>query len=463
MIGDRLPPHDINAEESVIGSLLLDGEAITRISGFLKPDHFYRERNRWCYEACLRLLDRGEAMNQVTVAHDLDSADHLADVGGAAYLSHLVAVVPTSVHAIHYARIVERTATMRRLIGVAGDIAAIGYSDDADVGSALDRAEELLFGIRSGHESRDFILLREALDPYLEIASGLPGPTGPDTGPIATGFRDLDKLLGQGLQRSDMIVLAARPSVGKSMLALNIARYAAGAGARVGIFSLEMGREQIAMRLLSSESRVDMHRVRSRVTSREEDNRIVDSIGALSDMPFYVDDTPLQTVVEMRGKARRLQMERGLDFVVVDYMQLISGTAHRRDGGRTQEVSEISRLLKAMARDLNVPVLAVSQLSRAIEQRPSHRPILSDLRESGSIEQDADIVAFIHREDKITNEDEWIRAHPNDPYPRNLAEIILAKHRHGPVGSVHLVAQDRLGRFQDRALQFEPSREMAQP
>ena len=461
MIGDRLPPHDISAEESVIGSLLIDSEAITRISGFLKPEHFYRERNRWCYEACLRLMDRGEATNQVTVAHDLDSAERLADIGGAAYLSHLVSVVPTPVHIVHYARIVERTATLRRMIAAGSDIASIGYSDNPDVDDALDRAEELLFDIRRGHESRDFILLREALDPYLESATGVPGPTGPGTGPIPTGFRDFDSMLGQGLQRSDMIVLAARPSVGKSMLALNVARYAAGTGARVGIFSLEMGREQVAMRLLSSESRVDMHRMRTRVTSHEEDTRIVDSIGALSDMPIYVDDTPLQTVVEMRGKARRLQMEHGLDFVVVDYMQLISGTAHRRDSGRTQEVSEISRLLKAMARDLTVPVLAVSQLSRAIEQRPSHRPILSDLRESGSIEQDADIVVFIHREDKTTTEDEWIRAHPNEVYPRDLAEIILAKHRHGPVGRIYLVAQDRLGRFQDRARQFEPSREMA--
>jgi replicative DNA helicase len=350
---------------------------------------------------------------------------------------------------------------MRRLIATGADITAIGYSDDADVDSVLDRAEELLFDIRRGHESRDFVLLRQALDPYLESAGGLPELAEPGSGPIATGYRDFDRLLGQGFQRSDMVVLAARPSVGKSMMALNMARYAAGTGAHVGIFSLEMGRQQVALRLLSAESRVDMHRIRTRMTNPDEDTRIVDSIGALSDMPIFVDDTPLQTVVEMRGKARRLQMEQGLDFVVVDYMQLISGTAQGRQMGRTQEVSEISRLLKAMARDLSVPVLAVSQLSRAIEQRPSHRPVLSDLRESGSIEQDADLVVFIHREDKITTEEEWVRMHPDQRYPRNMADIILAKHRHGPVGTIQLVAQDRLGRFQDAAPQLEPSREMA--
>ncbi|MEX0761863.1 MAG: replicative DNA helicase [Dehalococcoidia bacterium] len=448
MQADRLPPHDIQAEESVIGSLLIDGESITRISSFLKPDDFYRERNRWCFEACLALFDRDDAINQVTVAHELESRGTLTEAGGSAYLSHVVAVVPTSVHIEYYGRLVHRTATMRRLITAANDIADIGYSDGPDVEVALSQAEDVLFNIRSGHQSRDFIPLREPLEPYLEATSPLDALDTDTKGPVRCDFREFDQLFG-GLQRSDMIVLAARPSVGKSTLGLNLARNAARNGAAVGIFSLEMGREQIAMRLLAAEARVDMHRLRMRMVTEMEQERVVDSIGFLSDMPIYIDDTPFQTVVEMRGKARRLQLERGLDFVVVDYMQLISGSSQRRDGNRTQEVSEISRQMKAMARDLNVPVLAVSQLSRAIEQRQSHRPVLSDLRESGSIEQDADVVMFIHREEKFTNEDQWSRSNPGQPYPRGLAEIIVAKHRHGPTAEFWMTVRDSVGRFED--------------
>ena len=450
MQADRLPPHDIQAEESVVGSLLIDGESITNISGFLKPDDFYRERNRWCYEACLELLNRSEAINQVTVAHELDTMNVLEEVGGSSYLNQVVAVVPTSVHIEYYGRIVHRTATMRRLITVAGDIAEIGFQDDPDVDSSLGEAEDLLFAIRSGAHTRDFIPIREALEPYLESTSLVPDLDEMSSGPIPSGFRNLDALLG-GLQRSDMIVLAARPSVGKSTLALNLARNAAANGARVGVLSLEMGREQVAMRLLSAEARVNMHVIRTRMVNDDQQARIVDSIGFLSDLPIYIDDTPVQTVAEIRGKARRLQLESGLDFAVVDYMQLIhGGGAGRRDQNRAQEVSEISRSLKAMARDLNVPVLAVSQLSRAIEQRPSHRPVLSDLRESGSIEQDSDVVMFIHRVDKYMTEEEWARANPNSDYPRGLAEIIVAKHRHGPTDDLWMAVRDSIGQFIDQ-------------
>ncbi len=448
MLGERLPPHDIHAEESVVGSLLIDGETVSRVSGFLRPEDFYRERNRWCYEACLSLVDRGDAVNQVTDGHELTRLERLTDIGGPAFLSHLISVIPTSVHVEHYGRIVHRTATMRRLISAAGAIANIGFADDPDVDQALTTAEEALFGVRSGHVSRDFTLLSEALDPFLQTAGVLIEPEDQAVLPIETGFVPLDQLLG-GLQRSDLIVLAARPSIGKSMLALNVGRHAAGTGARVAIFSLEMGREQVALRLLSAESRVEMHTLRTRRTNTAEEAQMIDAIGVLSEMPIYVDDTPIQTVVEMRGKARRLQMEHGVDLVIVDYMQLIMGNAMRRESNRAQEVSEISRTLKAMARDLNVPVLAVSQLSRAIEQRQSRRPILSDLRESGSIEQDADVVGFIHREDKFTSEDEWATAHPGQPYPRDLAEIIIAKHRHGPTGSVQLSVRDHIGRFEN--------------
>jgi replicative DNA helicase len=257
----------------------------------------------------------------------------------------------------------------------------------------------------------------------------------------------MQKLFG-GLQRSDMIVLAARPSIGKSTLALNLAANAAKEHAQVGIFSLEMGREQVAMRLLASEARLNMHDIRLRRFSPTDEARLVDAIGLLSDLSIYIDDTPFQTVAEMRGKARRLQMTHRLDFLVVDYMQLINGsTSGRRDSNRAQEVSEISRQMKAMARDLNVPVLAVSQLSRAIERRESHRPILSDLRESGSIEQDADIVMFIHREDRFTTEEQWNSKNPQMPYPRGLAELIVAKHRHGPVDTLWMSVRDEHGRF----------------
>ena len=450
MLADRLPPHDIPAEDAVIGSLLIDGETITRVSGILTPDDFYRERNRWCYEACLGLFDRSEAINQVTVGHELESAGRLDETGGTAYLSHLVTVVPTSVHIEHYGRIVQRTSIMRRLIDAAGDIANIGYGDDPDVANALTQAEELLFRIRTGEGTRDFTLIREVLDTFLEDTAALGQPGDGRSRPIFSNFRDLDALLG-GFQRADMIVLAARPSIGKSTIALNFARNAAGAGMNVGIFSLEMGREQVAWRLLSADAQVDSHRLRMRLTSESEDTRILDAIGHLSDLPIYIDDTPIQTVVEIRSKARRLQMERGLDMVVVDYMQLIEGGGRRRDPNRAQEVSEISRSLKGMARDLDVPVIAVSQLSRAIEQRAERRPMLSDLRDSGSIEQDSDVVMFIHREDKVTSEEQWARAHPDQPYPRNLAEIIIAKHRNGPTGSVELVVQDEFARFTDPA------------
>lgn len=455
MQADRLPPHDIEAEEAVIGSLLVDGEALPRVTSFLDPEDFYRERNRWCYEACFELFQRQEAIDQISVAHELERTERLADVGGTAYLGHLVEILPTSRHVEFYGRIVQRTSTMRKLIRAASDISEIGYEEDADVEAALSRAEDVLFQIRSSAATRDFVPLSESLDPFLEQTSPLTDMDGVEGRPIGTGFKDLDTLLG-GMNRSDMIVLAARPSVGKTMLGLNVARNSAigsgiGTGATVGIFSLEMGKEQIALRLLSAEARVDMHNLRMRLLSDVEQTRVFDSVGVLSDLSIYIDDTPIQSVAEMRSKARRLQMEHGLDFVVIDYMQLIRGNSRRSENNRAQEVSEISRSIKGMARDLNVPVLALSQLSRAIEHRQSHRPMLSDLRESGSIEQDADVVIFIHREDKFTTEEEWVRDNPGLIYPRGLAEMIVAKHRNGPTGSVELAVSDAWGRFQDNS------------
>ena len=456
MQANRLPPHDFQAEEAVLGSILIDSMTITQIAGFLSADDFYQEINRQCFEVCYDLFERDEAINQITVTHEMENRGMLDDKGPG-YLSHLVTVTPTSVHIKHYANLVHRTATMRRLIDTAIDIADIGYQDNPDVDDALSTAEDALFGIRQGSQNRDFVPLADSLVPYLEESSPLDQVDGQqDTSPIVTGYQRLDNLLVGGLQRSDMVVLAARPSVGKSMMGLNFTLSAAKAGYKVGIFSLEMGREQIAARLLAAQSRVNHQKIRSRIQSPSEEERVVNSIGLLSDLTIYVDDTPFQTVAEMRGKARRLQMTHGLDFLIVDYMQLINGgSSGRRDGNRAQEVSEISRQMKGMARDLKIPVLAISQLSRAVEHRTSHRPMLSDLRESGSIEQDADVVMFIHREEKFTTEEEWNKSHPTEPFPRDRATLIIAKHRNGPTDEVEMKVRDAVGIFEELSYQTQ--------
>ena len=446
MYTDRVPPCDEQAENSVIGSLLLDGESISRVSSFLKADDFYQDKNKYCFEACLNLISRNEAVNQVTVSHELAIHDRLEPVGGTEHLSHLANAVPNPTHITHFAHIVHNAAVMRQLIQAANDIARIGYENAPDTEDTLNRSEELLFNIRSGRGSRDFSHIREVLDNYME--ESLQGPEANKLAPIASGFNLFDQILGGGLQRSDLVIVAARPSLGKSTLAFNIASSAARTGNSVGIFSLEMSAEQIAMRLISSEARVDSHRLRLQLYSDSEERRLLDAIGTLSDMPIFIDDTPIQTIVEMRGKAKRLQAERGLDLIIVDYLQLVNSAA-ARNANRVQEMGEISRSLKGMARDLNVPVLACSQLSRAIEQRPDHRPLLSDLRESGSIEQDADVVTFIHREDRYVDLDTWQKKNPTEEYPSNIADLIIAKHRNGRVGSMKLYFQERFVTFEN--------------
>ena len=446
MYAEKLLPHDIEAEEAVVGSMILDGDSFLKVAHFLKPEDFYREKNRYCYEACLALFQRGEPINQVSVANQLSVKDRTESVGGSAYLSHLVSTVPTPVHVEYYGRIVSRSAVMRTLIDAASKISEIGYEGTVDVEETLTEAEGILFRVRTGRPTRDFVPIRQILDQYMEERAAISEDLGRTGGPIMTGFNDLDELLG-GLHRSDMVVLAARPSLGKSSLAINMSLSAAKGGAVVGMFSLEMSRDQLAMRMVAGEAEVDAQRLRLGLYTEAEERRVIDSIGSLSELPIYIDDTPLQGIVEMRSKARRLHIERGLDMVVVDYMQLIQGQSSRGDS-RVQEMSEITRSIKGMARDLSVPVLGVSQLSRAVEGRTSHRPQLSDLRESGSIEQDADVVMFIYRDDVYHTEDEWASRFPDRPYPKNVAEIIVAKHRHGPVGNVKLLFRDKLVRFE---------------
>lgn len=444
MYAEKLLPHDIEAEESVLGSLLIDGDSFLRIAHFIKPEDFYREKNHLCFTACVNLFQRNEAIDQVTLARELGRTNQLEAVGGMAYLSHLVAITPTSTHAEHYAHLVARTSSMRRLVDAASRISAIGYQDTDDVETSLRQAEDILFKVRSGQVERGFIALRQIYDQYLEERAAIADPLAQVAVPLLTSYPDLDELLG-GLQRSDMFILGARPGLGKSTLALNISLSAAKRGATVGVFSLEMSREQLALRVLAADAEVDAHRLRLGLYTEAEEQRIIDSIGNLSELPVYVDDTPFQGMVEMRGKARRLSLEHGLDLLVVDYLQLIQGRS--RSENRVQEISEISRSLKGMARDLNVAVFTCSQLSRLVEGRPGHRPQLSDLRDSGSIEQDADVVLFIFREDVYYTEEEWDQHFPDRPYPKNIAEIILAKHRHGPTGSVKLRFRDHLVRF----------------
>ncbi len=446
MVEEKLPPHDIEAEEAVIGSLLVDGEAIHKIATFLKPEDFYREKNLWVYEACFSLYERNEAIDQVTMAHELGRRGRLEAVGGAAYLSHLVSIVPTSVHIEHYAQTVHRLFLMRGMISASSQIAAIGYEAGPDIDAALGRAEDVLFRLRRGESRRDFLNIRQILDRYFEESElALPTMEGRM---VRTGFPALDEILG-GLQRSNMIVLAARPSLGKTSLAFTIARNAAvEQKARVAIFSLEMAREQVVWRLLAGESGVDSKRLRLGQQTEAEERRIMEATGILSEAPMFIDDSPILRMVEMRSKARRLHFERGIDLVIVDYMQLIRGDGRE---GRVQEVSEISRSLKELARELDVPLIAVSQLSRAPEWRASHRPQLFDLRESGSIEQDADVVIFIYRDDVHYSKDEWLKLHPEkeaNEYPKGIAEIIVAKHRNGPIGTVNL-------RFRERTVKFE--------
>ena len=448
MYAEKLPPHDIEAEEATLGSVLIDGSALLRVVALLRPEDFYRERNRYCYEACLSLFSRDEAVNQVTVTHELGALNRLDDVGGPAYLSHLISVVPTPLHVEHYARIVSRTKTLRDLIQAAGEIAALGYDGAGETDDVLSKAEDALFRVRTRQPTRAFVSLREVLDQYLEEMAAVTEPLERQGLPITPGFESLDELLG-GLQRSDLVILAARPSFGKSSLSLNISLNVAKSGGSVGIFSLEMSKEQLALRLLSSETDVESRRLRTRLYTDVEEQRVMDAIGSLSDLKIYVDDTPLQNVVEMRSKARRLYQERGMDLLIVDYIGLVQGNG--RIQNRVQELSEITRNLKGLARDLNIVLIAVSQLSRAVEMRPSHRPQLSDLRDSGSIEQDADVVTFIFREDQYFTEEEWEQRFPERLYPQNVAELIVAKHRHGPTGSVHLYFRDQFARFEELA------------
>jgi replicative DNA helicase len=446
----RLPPNDNDAEEAVIGSLLIDGTSIFQISDFLQPSDFYFEQNRLLYEAAMTLYQRDEAINQVTLAQELTRLGKLDTAGGAARLSYLISVCPTSLDIEHYARIVYRLSIMRQLITAGDRISAIGYESGPDVEEGLAKAEGILFRLRRGGGSNDLTHIREVLDKYFEV----PPPSSEERPErllaIPSGFAGLDEFLN-GLQRSDLIIVAGRPSMGKTSLALNIARNAAVEHrACVALFSLEMSRDSLVTRLVSSESGINARRIRfGEHKTEDEERKVMEATGILSEAPIYLDDTPMIRMAEMRSKALRLNYERGIDLVILDYLQLMQGASSGRGEHRVQEISLISRSLKALAREINAPVLAVSQLSRAVEWRASHEPQLSDLRESGSIEQDADVVMFIYRDEYYyKSEEEWIAAHPDREYPREEADVIIAKHRNGPTGRIKLRFRHTLAKFE---------------
>ena len=438
---EKLLPQNIEAECGVLGSIIIDPEAIVQVADFLFAEDFYRDAHRTIYEVILQLYEQHEPADFITICDELERHNKLEDVGGASYITSLINQVPTSGNVEYYGHIVERTSILRRLIHAAGQIAAIAYEEgDADI--ALDKAEQLIFNISQKHARSDFSPLRDLLSEYMNKLDQLHERRGTIVG-VPTGFTDLDRLTG-GLQKSDLIILAARPAVGKTSMSLSLAHNAAIKHQQsIAVFSLEMSKEQLVQRLLSMDAGIDQQRLRTGWIEDDEWDRIVYSMGTLAEANIWIDDTAGISTVEMRSKARRLHAQHGIDLIVVDYLQLMQATiGNKRNENRVQEISEVSRSLKALARELNVPVLALAQLSRAVESRQSKVPQLSDLRESGSLEQDSDVVMFIYRDDVYNPESER----------KNIADIIVAKHRNGPVGEVSLYFQASQTRFRDLEL-----------
>jgi replicative DNA helicase len=437
---DRLPPQSLEAEQSVLGAVLIDRDAIIEVADILRPADFYRQANGTIFGAMLELWERREPIDIVTVAEALERAGNLETIGGRGYLSSLSEQTPTAVFAAQYARIVERKAVLRNLIAAAGRIAGIGYEDTPEVQEAIDRAESELYAVSERRLAAGFSPLKQLLHDAFDRLDYLHTHRGEISG-VRTGFPDLDALT-TGLQPSDLVIVAARPSVGKTSLALNIAEHAAVGNAppkSVGIFSLEMSKEQLVLRLLSSVGGIDSQRLRTGFLDEMDFVGVSKAMTALSEAPIYIDDTPNISTMELRTKARRLQAEVGLDLVIVDYLQLMQSSTTTKDANRVQEVSEISRGLKALARELKVPVVALSQLSRQPEMRESKEPRLSDLRESGSIEQDSDLVIFLWREKDRGGED-----HDADG---EIIKLRLAKHRNGPTGEIDLWFKKSQTRF----------------
>jgi replicative DNA helicase len=439
---DKMIPQNTEAEEAVLGSLLIDPEALFRVAPFLKAEDFYIQKNAWIYEGILTIHERREPIDFVTLCDELERHGQLEEVGGAAYITRLINAVPSAIHVEAYGHIVEQAAIRRRLISAASDIAQLAYQEAEDVDETVDKAEQALFNVSQRRITRDLTRIQDVIRRYYDRIEYLYAHRGEPLG-VPTGFADIDRLLG-GLQRSDFVIVAARPSVGKTSLCLSFARNAARLDQHVAIFSLEMSGEQIVQRMVAAETGIDAQRLRLGVLQEDEWPLFVQATGKLADLPIFIDDTPSITALQLRTKARRLHAEYELDLIVVDYLQLMSGDT--RSDNRVQEVSYISRSLKAIARELDVPVVAASQLSRAVEQRTDKKPVLADLRESGSLEQDADVVMFIYRDELY---------HPETD-KQHIADIIVSKHRNGPTGTVQLFFRNRLAQFLDAETRQQP-------
>jgi replicative DNA helicase len=434
----QIVPHSRDAEEAVIGSILINPEAYYDVAQFLNGGDFYIHRHRWIWEAFTRLQEQRTPIDFLTVSEDLDQAGQLAELGGPAYLTALLNNVPTSLHAEAYGHIVEETAIRRRMIQAANKIAKVAYQEDLSIETAVDEAEKAVFSVSENRLTSDLQSIKFVLSDYYDRIDEIASRDDEIFG-VLTEFIDLDRLLG-GLQPSDLLIIAGRPGQGKTSFLMTVAKNAAQIHKKhVAVFSMEMSNEQLVQRLIAQETGIDSQRLRMGKLEEDEWPLFAHAIEVLGDTKIFLDDTPAITPTQMRAKCRRLHMEHRLDLIVVDYLQLMTGD--RRTDNRVQEVSYISRNLKVLARELNVPVLAAAQLSRAVEQRSDKRPVLSDLRESGSLEQDADIVMFIYRQDQYDPE----------TVKQNVAEIMVAKHRNGPVGSVELVFREQLAKFENAA------------
>lgn len=443
MAEDRIPPQDLIAEQSVIGSMLMDKNAIMKVVELLHADSFYRDAHRYIYEVILDLFDRGEPIDLITVTDGLRKTGKLDMIGGSVYVADLLNSVPTAANVEYYARIVEEKAVLRRLIEAGTKIVGDAFDRKDDVNQILDEAEKSVFDIALKRVREGFFRIDSVIKGVLDKLDSLYDKKEGITG-LPTGYPDLDHMTG-GFQASDLIIIAARPSVGKTALALNIAlNMAIKHKIPIAMFSLEMSKESLAQRMLCSEAEVNAQKLKTASLSDTGWKKLTRALGRLSEAPVFIDDSASLTATEIRAKARRLKIERGLGMVIVDYMQLMRGRA--RVENRVQEISEIARSLKTLARELEVPVIAISQLSRAVEQRTDRIPRLSDLRESGEIEQTADLVMFIHRDDYYNPQSDR----------GNIAEIIIAKQRNGPVGTIELVFRKEIAKFASKESRYEP-------